>query len=220
MSHWNRYVVWHLANSWLGCLFVASVALAAACQNSANNKLHFTTRQPVDGAQASNNDGASEAHVTRAIKNETASYGRILLIDVADSLLDVPEFLRIQAGECARLGQTCLLAATQPSCASCAALGYALAHNQWNRMLGSVRLIRLDVEEFESDITRLGLTSEELPSLALLDSEGKIAVQFDPQAWPSNNPDEFMPVVSDFITLRQHSVAPGAQSKSLGSWEL
>jgi hypothetical protein len=139
---------------------------------------------------------------SRALRTEFASFGTVQLVDAGESLDDLGSFLEEQAQISTRQHEKCLLVATLPDCPSCAALGYALARASPARLLGETRLIRVNIEEFDQDLRQLGLPVEQVPAFALLDEHGKIVDTLDVVEWRSNDPVDFLPLLSNFIQRR------------------
>ena len=139
---------------------------------------------------------------SRALRTEFASFGTVQLVDAGESLDDLGSFLKEQAQISARQHEKCLLVATLPDCPSCAALGYALARASPAQQLGEARLIRVNIEEFDQDLRQLGLPVEQVPAFALLDEHGKILDTLDAVEWRSNDPVDFLPLLSNFIQRR------------------
>jgi len=148
---------------------------------------------------ASATESEESSQFCRSRQTEVLSYGNIRLIDIGDDVQDLADFLALQASKATAKHELCLIAAISPSCPSCATIGYSLAEGAMGRALGPLTLIRVDVEEFDQDLQRVGLAATELPVFALLSDAGKITQSIDSSNWSSNSPAEFLSVLADFI---------------------
>lgn len=148
----------------------------------------------------------------RSRQTEILSYGGIRLIDVGDEVQHLADFLALQASQATAKHELCLIAAISPSCPSCTAIGYSLADGTMGRALGSLTLIRVDVEEFDQDLRQVGLAATELPVFALLSDTGNVTQLVDSSNWSSNSPAEFLSVLSDFVQRKPIHHRGGRQS--------
>jgi hypothetical protein len=151
---------------------------------------------------ASGAESEESSQFCRSRQTEVISYGTIRLIDVGDDVQNLADFLALQANQARANDELCLIAAISPSCPSCAAIGYSLAEGTMGRALGSLTLIRVDVEEFDQDLRQVGLAATELPVFALISDTGRITQFVDSSNWSSNSPAEFLSILSDFVQRR------------------
>jgi hypothetical protein len=78
-------------------------------------------------------------------------------------------------------------------------VGYALANASLRDQLGKIRMIRLDLDEFEEDLRHFHLPVDRVPGFALVNRAGKIVDYIDAGEWKTNNPAEFVPILRAFL---------------------
>ena len=137
-----------------------------------------------------------------ASATESGHFGNIELIDVGDSTPDFSDFVAEQAKAAHDSNQHCLLMTMLPKCPSCAAIGYAVEKGLLGRDLGRIRLIRLDLDEFEQEVRRLHLPIDRVPGFVLVDATGSVVDFLDGGEWGANDPAEFAPIISAFVNGR------------------
>ncbi len=147
-------------------------------------------------------------HFSLASSTETAQFGQIELIDVGDDTPNLAEFVAHQAAAAYENKQVCLLVTMLPECPGCASLGYAIAKNTLGSALGKVRIVRLDLDEFEEELRSLHLPIDRVPGFIRLDQFGKAVDFLDAGEWNTNDPAEFAPIIAAFVhgllTKRRH----------------
>jgi hypothetical protein len=122
-----------------------------------------------------------------------------MLVDVGDDTPNFAQFVAQQASIAFENNQVCLLVTMIPKCPSCASLGYALVHSSLGKALGKVRIVRLDLDEFEEELRNLHLPIDRVPGFIRLDREGKVVDFLDAGEWSSNDPAEFAPIIEAFV---------------------
>jgi hypothetical protein len=139
---------------------------------------------------------------SQARGTETGRFGEIELVDVGDDTPDFAAFVAQQAGAAYENGQTCLLVTMVPKCPSCASLGYAVARNSLGNTLGRVRVLRMDLDEFEQEFRNLHLPIDRVPGFIRLDRHCKAVDFLDAGEWNTNDPAEFAPILGAFLQGR------------------
>ena len=91
-----------------------------------------------------------------------------------------------------------------PKCPSCAALGYALSRGVLTHKLGKIRILRLDLDEFEQEIRGMHLPIDRVPGFILVDGSGRISDFLDAGEWNTNDPAEFAPILVQFVSGNLH----------------
>ncbi len=145
---------------------------------------------------------AGKPNCSRAAGTESGQLGEVELVDAGDDTPDFAEFAAQQIAAAEKDHRSCLFVTMLPKCPSCAALGFALSHGFLGRKLGRIRVVRLDLDEFEEDIRRMHLPIDRVPGFVLMDRSGKVIDFLDAGEWNSNDPAEFAPLVSDFARGR------------------
>jgi len=147
-------------------------------------------------------------HSSLASRTETGQYGLIELVDVGDDTPRFAEFVAQQAGAAYEKKQICLLVTMVPQCPGCASLGYALSRGSLLNSLGRVRIVRLDLDEFEEELRNLHLPIDRVPGFIRLDRLGKAVDFLDAGEWNTNDPAEYAPIIEAFLQgrlkLRRH----------------
>lgn len=146
-------------------------------------------------------------------------FGSAEVVDVGDDTARLSNFLLGEAQSAFDHKQRCLLVTTLPKCASCAALGYALARTSLKYNLGKIRIIRSDIEEFEEELRTLQVPLDRVPGFMLIDQTGKFVDFLDAGEWNTNNPAEFGPILGSFVRgtyrhSRRH-LGPATESHSI-----
>ena len=142
----------------------------------------------------------SPKRVSQASGTESGRYGSVELIDAGDDTLDLSEFIDRQANLARQNNQRCLLVTMLPQCPSCAAFGYALAKTAFGPELGKIRVVRLDLGEFEDELKHLHLPIDRIPGFILLGHSGNIVDFLDAGEWNTNDPAEFIPIIEEFAS--------------------
>ncbi len=186
-------------------------------------RLSFQATKRSELAPAAGNDGSNSQsqipslnlpihrkikHSSLASRTETGQYGQIELVDVGDDTPRFAEFVAQQAGAAYDNKQICLLVTMVPQCPGCASLGYALARSSLRNSLGKVRIVRLDLDEFEEELRNLHLPIDRVPGFIRLDRHGKAVDFLDAGEWNTNDPAEYAPIIEAFLQgrlkLRRH----------------
>ena len=91
-------------------------------------------------------------------------------ITVADITGDLENELDAQRALTKAAGETLVLWLVVPSCKPCDGVSAALTSKEAQKSLAKVRLVRVDRDEFQPELERLGIPTEKIPGFALLDS--------------------------------------------------
>jgi hypothetical protein len=139
---------------------------------------------------------------SRAAGTESGQLGDVELVDAGDNTPNFAEFAAQQIEVAEKNHRHCLFVTMLPKCPSCAALGYALKRGYLGHKFGRIRIVRLDLDEFEEDMRRMHLPIDRVPGFILMDRSGKVIDFLDAGEWTSNDPAEFAPLISDFARGR------------------
>ncbi len=137
----------------------------------------------------------------RPVASGTRSYGSLEVIDLDDS-----HSLRPQLSEITKRsrGRTVVLQTYLKSSAACAAVAAALPDKRMQRALAEVTLVRVDVEEYESELRRMKVETTTAPWFYKIDAKGNPTDAISADAWEANIPENMAPVLGSFV----HRAAP------------
>lgn len=138
----------------------------------------------------------------------TAELGPILLVDLGAESRALTAELKEQQELAAKRQQKFLLWTTTTDCDPCSGTAASLLDPEFQRTLGPLRLVRVDVKDWAPELERLGLPSSPLPSFILLGPDQKALDVIDGGEWDADIPKNIAPVLSRFIrgtyTKRRH----------------
>lgn len=145
---------------------------------------------------------AHERHYSRGRTAESGQFGSIALVDVGDDTQSLSSSLRDELSLSERQHERCVFVTIVPGCPSCAALGYAIASGTLERLTGKLRVVRIDLDEFESDVRALSLPIDRVPGFFLVDAAGQVRDFLDASEWDTNDPAKFAPIIAKFLDGR------------------
>ena len=124
--------------------------------------------------------------------------GTITLVDVNDnrSLGEVLEHER-QAG--ASDGQKVLVWLIVPECQPCNAVAAALPDKKMQTALEGVRVVRLDIQDYQRELDQLGFPTEKIPGFALLGGSNRPLDFIHGGEWDADIPKNIAPVLGKFV---------------------
>jgi len=126
----------------------------------------------------------------------TRSYGSLEVVD-----LDASRSLRPQLAEITKRsrGRTVLLQTYAKTSAACAAVAAALPDRRMQGALANVTLVRVDVEEYEIELTRMKIETATAPWFYKLDAKGNVTDAISADAWDESVPENMAPVLGRFV---------------------
>jgi hypothetical protein len=156
---------------------------------------------------------------SRRQTGETGQFGKVTLVDMGDDTPSLAPKLRQQLELAQIRNERCLFLTMVPGCPTCASLGYAISSGALGHFAGRVRVVRIDLDEFESEVKELNLPIDRVPGFFQIDSTGKVLDFLDASEWRTNNPAEFGPIIAKFLDgrleRRHHPWIPKVDSRAI-----
>jgi len=156
---------------------------------------------------------AREKRYSRASATEAGQFGPITLVDLGDETPNLREKMLQELELAAAQKQRCLFVTVQPGCPTCSAFGYAMSTEALSREAGRLRVVRIDLAEFEAEIENLNLPIDRAPGLIRLNPSGEIEDFLEPQDWATGAFAEFGPTVSKFLSGKLGHRGTGGNKK-------
>ena len=117
--------------------------------------------------------------------------------------------LRAQLADEVRAGKTAsetvLVETIAPSCPACVEIAREMPEPALQAVLASVRLVHVDVGEFDVEASSLHLSTPGLPWFYLVDIRGDPRDGISADEWDDNDADEIAPVLDAFLHGALHS---------------
>ena len=85
-----------------------------------------------------------------------------------------------------------------PSCKPCDGVAAALTSKDAQKALARVRLVRVDRDDFQPELDRLGIPTEKIPGFALLDARGHARDFIHGGEWDADIAANIAPVLGKF----------------------
>lgn len=178
----------------------------------------WTTNRP-NSSPETKGPALESQRVSQSNATESGRFGLAEVVNAGDDTLDFHVFLEQQAQAAQKNEQKLVLVPTLPQCPKCAALGYALARTSLCHKLGKIRIVRLDLDEFEEEIRNLSLPTDRFPGFAIVGPSGGIVDYLDAGEWNTNDPAEFGPIIADYVQgrlrNRRHHWVPDPKTRSV-----
>jgi hypothetical protein len=140
-----------------------------------------------------------ERHHSRQQTGESGQFGLTTLVDVGDDTSNLSSTLKQELVRSRDHHERCLFMTMVSGCPSCASLGYAIYTGSLSRLAGKIRVVRIDLDEFESEARNLSLPIDRVPGFFLVGDSGKVQDFLDASEWDTNNPAEFAPIIAKFL---------------------
>ena len=125
--------------------------------------------------------------------------GDVTVVDVAAGVPSLAKELDAQRTAAASHGERMLVETITGSCSPCQGLSKALGDAAMQRALRSVRLVRIDRDQFEEDLDELEIPSRPWPSFFLLDSDLRVRDAIDGDEWDDDIAANMAPVLGSFL---------------------
>jgi hypothetical protein len=121
--------------------------------------------------------------------------GAITLADISG---DFEAELDNQRTLAAAAGETLVLWLVVPGCKPCDGVAAALTSKEAQKALAKVRLVRVDRDDFQVELDRLGIPTEKIPGFALLDSQRHARDFIHGGEWDADIAANIAPVLGKF----------------------
>ncbi len=137
-----------------------------------------------------------EPKSSRALGTEVTTVGAIALADLAG---DFEAELETQRHAADAAGETLLLWVVAHDCKPCDGVGAALTSPLLQKALEKTRLVRVDREDYQVELERLGIPTEKIPGFALLDSRNHVRDFIHGGEWDADIAVNIAPVLGKFV---------------------
>jgi uncharacterized protein DUF4190 len=138
---------------------------------------------------------APPARASREGGSQVTTLGTITLADLSG---DFETELVNQRALAAAAGETLVLWLVVPSCKPCDGVAAALTSKEAQKALAKVRLVRVDRDDFQPELDRLGVPTEKIPGFALLDVRGHARDFIHGGEWDADIAANIAPVLGKF----------------------
>ena len=152
---------------------------------------------PTAGPRAPNPEqpgGKTPDAATRA-----TTFGAVTLVDPGPGSGTLETVLREERARAEAERQKLLLWVSSPEFPSCNGVSVALRDPRLQRALAGVRIVRVNVNDYYVELSRLGVPVEVLPGFALLTPEGRPLDYVSGGEWDADVPENIAPVLGNFI---------------------
>jgi hypothetical protein len=125
--------------------------------------------------------------------------GLVVVVDIGTSVPSLSEEVAKERAEASRVGDVMVVMTTRGECSSCRHFSNALRHPLMQTALAHVRLVRIDVDVFEEDLSSLKIPHENLPGFFLLAPDLYPRDGIDGGEWGADLVMNVAPVVGAFV---------------------
>lgn len=136
---------------------------------------------------------------TTAPVTPPGGWGRIHVVDLHASTAPLRSQLADEVKSGKTAGETVLVETTAAACAACTEIARAMRDPALQAVLGSVRLVRLDVREVGSELPALGMKEPALPWFYVIDAHGDVRDGISADEWDDNDAENVAPVLDAFL---------------------
>lgn len=138
---------------------------------------------------------APPSRASRESGGQVTTLGSITLVDIAG---DFEAEINRQRAVASSSGETLVLWLVVPNCKPCAGVAAALTSSIAQKALAKVRFVRVDRDEFQVDLERLGIPTEKIPGFALLDAHNHPRDFIHGGEWDADIAANIAPVLGKF----------------------
>ncbi|HET7540461.1 MAG TPA: DUF4190 domain-containing protein [Polyangiaceae bacterium] len=132
---------------------------------------------------------------SREAGTTVTSLGQITIADLSGDFEPELDNQRTLAGAA---GETLVLWLVVHDCKPCDGVAAALTSREVQKALAKVRLVRVDRDDFQPELDRLGIPTEKIPGFALLDSRGRARDFIHGGEWDADIAANIAPVLGKF----------------------
>jgi Domain of unknown function (DUF4190) len=137
-----------------------------------------------------------EARASRASSTEVTAVGAITVADIGGDF-EAELSKQHQAADAA--GETPVLWVVVRDCKPCNGVAAALTSPVAQRALAKVRFVRVDRDEFQIELERLGIPTEKIPGFAILDGRDHVRDFIHGGEWDADVAANIAPVLGKFV---------------------
>jgi len=160
-------------------------------------------RREVGGAQkaepAPTDSPAPSADKSAADRVVVKRIGRVVLADVGPGIRSLDVELSAQRKTAEQRGETLLLWLVVDKCSPCESVAEALGDPLLQRALADVRVVRVDVRDFQTELRFLRVPVDKIPGFALLDEDNHPVDYLHGGEWDEDIAKNIAPVLGRFV---------------------
>lgn len=185
-------------------LCVAVIGLAIGITYLANQTPRVARRAvpaattPGAPPRATTHPGRAPSSAPRASQESGGQVTSLGTITVADIARDFEADLETQRQAASASGETLVLWLTVSGCRPCAGVAAALTSPIAQKALAKVRFVRVDRDEFQVELERLGIPTEKIPGFVLVDAHNHPLDFIHGGEWDADIPANIAPVLGKF----------------------
>lgn len=136
----------------------------------------------------------------------TGGWGRIHVTELHPSTgKTLHDQLADEAKAAKAAGETVLVETIAPSCAACDEITRTMPDPAMQSLLASVRIVHVDIDEYDMMSAAVGINEPDLPWFYLLDAKGDVRDGISADEWDDNDTANIAPVLDDFLHGRLRS---------------
>lgn len=129
-------------------------------------------------------------------KSGAHTYGSLEVIDLDESRSLHAQLVEIVSRS---RGRTVLLQTNAKASAACAAVAAALPDERMRRALADVTLVRVDIDEYETELAQMKVVTTTTPWFYKLDAKGEPTDAISADAWGADDPENMAPALGKFV---------------------
>ena len=144
---------------------------------------------------------ASPNKAVPALQKETMvrKEGSVTIVDVGISVSSLSQEIAKQRAAAAAAGEAIVVMTTKNECSPCLRVSASLGDPLMQTALARVRLVRVDIDAFEEDLTGLKMPHDRVPSFFLLGPDLYPRDGIDGGEWDEDVPANMAPVLGAFV---------------------
>ena len=143
--------------------------------------------------------------------------GLVVVVDVGTSVPSLSEEVAKERVEAARNGDLLVLMTTRAACPTCRHVAESLRHPLMQTALAHVRLVRIDADVFEEDLSNMKIPHDNLPGFFLLAPDLFPRDGIDGGEWTTDSTTNVSSVLSAFVrgkyAARRRAWQPVAENR-------
>jgi len=137
-----------------------------------------------------------EAKSSRALGTEVTSIGAIAVADISG---DFEGEIETQRHAADAAGETLVLWVVVRDCKPCDGVAASLTSPLLQKALGKTRLVRVDRDDYQIELERLGIPTKKIPGFALLDGRSHVRDFIHGGEWGADTAVNIAPVLGKFV---------------------
>lgn len=189
-------------SAWAAIIASAVVSLEKQLRTSDGSRATVDAVSPADpNASRVVSPEGTTVEFFKPVPTKTISRreGLVVVVDMGTLVPSLSEELARERVEAAIHGDLLVVMTTRTSCVACRNFSDTLGHPLMQTALAHVRLVRVDVDVFEEDLSNLKFPHERLPGFFLLAPDLYPRDGIDEEEWGSDAVTNVAPVLGSFV---------------------